>query len=177
MREYYYLVASLPMLEFGTKAPILYQDFISQCKGQLSADDMEIIGRASIAPCEHTGDTSPTLKEWKRFEFSLRNEIARYRANKFSKDPFRHIRGEGYPDPFTAGFAQWALNQDSPIDAELSLDRARWDMIEGLKKGHYFDIDFLVAYALQLQILERWQRINSENGMEVLEGLIEKGQV
>lgn len=169
---YYYLISSLPMLEFGAKTPFSYHDFVSCCQEQLDGRDMEIIKRATILPCEDIEDSSPTLREWKRFDRTLRNEIARSRANKKGRDPSQYIRGENYSDPFMAPLAQWAVSQDSPLEAELYLDRARWERIEQLKKGHYFDIDYLITYALQLQIMERWEKINSEGGMEVLQGLL-----
>lgn len=172
MREYYYLIASLPMLEFGMKMPISCGDFLKRSRGQLSPADMGIIERIKTDPFEDTEDPSPTLKEWKRFDRALRNEIVRHRAVRTGKDPLEHIRGENYPDPFVSGFAHWAVHEDSPIEAELYLDRVRWEKIEELEKGHYFDIDFLVAYALKLQILERWSRINSEGGMEALQALL-----
>lgn len=172
MSQYYYLIASLPMLEFGTRASILYSDFITHCQEELHTSDMKIIERVKIRPFEDMKDSSPTLREWKRFDTSLRNEIARSRAVRFAKDPSQYIRGENYPDPFVSGFAHWAVSQDSPIEAERFLDQLRWEKIEELEKGHYFDIDFLITYALKLQILERWDRINSGRGMQVLQDLL-----
>jgi len=171
---YYYLIASLPMLEFGMKSPISYAEFFTRFREQLSGPDIEIIKRVEIAPHEETGYSSVTLKEWNIFDTTLRNEIARSRAGKYAKDPAQYIRGEGYPDPFISGFLQWVDSLDSPLEAELSLDRMRWMKIEELEKGHYFDIDYLITYALKLLILERWERINSGNGMEALRGLVEK---
>ena len=171
MSAYYYLVSSLPMLEFGGKIPVPYGEFLNRCHGQLDATDMKIIERARIGAFEDISDKCRVLKEWKEFETDIRNEIVRYRAAKFSKDPARYIRGDGYPNPFVAGFAHWAVNQDSPLEAELYLDRVRWNRIEELEKGHYFYIESLIAYALKLQILERWQTINKEGGMQVLQEL------
>ncbi len=163
MSQYYYFIASLPMLEFGMKTPISYEDFLTRCKEQISDRDLEIIKGALI---------SSTLREWKDFDTDLRNEIARARANKKAKDLDKYIRGENYLNPFMAGIAHWAVSQESPEEAELYLDRIRWERIEELKKGHYFDIDFLSAYALQLQILERWDNINKEGGMQVLQEMV-----
>ena len=58
-----------------------------------------------------------------------------------------------------------------PLEAELYLDRIRWEKLEELEKNHYFDITYLVAYALKLQILERWDRINSIGGDEAMQKL------
>ena len=172
MREYYYLVASLPLLEFGMKMPISYEDFFSSCREQLSSKDLEAIKRAKIAPTEEAKDPYPTLGQWKRFDITLRNELSRYRASKKSKDTAAYIRGEGYLDPFIATEAHWAANEASPLEAERFLDRFRWETIEELEREHYFDIDYLIAYALKLQILGRWQRIvDSEGGMRVLQNL------
>jgi hypothetical protein len=172
MRKYYYLIASLPMLEFGMKIPFSYADFLIKCRQQLGSTDIGIIERITIGPFETIKDPLSTFQEWKRFDTALRNEIVRYRAARKANDPMQYIRGENYPDPFVSGFAHWAVNQDSPIEAELYLDRVRWEKIEELGKGHYFDIDYLVTYALRLQILERWDRINSEGAIQHLEELL-----
>lgn len=172
MREYYYLVSSLPMLEFGMKIPFPYSSFISRCEEQLEGPDLALIKRASISAPERCDERSGVLRQWNFFDMCLRNELTRYRSGKLSKDVSRYTRGEGFLDPFTSSFARWAVNEESPLETELAIDRMRWLKIEEFKKGHYFDIDYLTAYALELQILERWQRINSANGMEVLEGLV-----
>ncbi len=172
MREYYYLAASLPLLEFGMKMPVLYEDFLSSCQEQLSIKDLETIKRTNLTPTEDPEDPCPTLREWKKFDTTLRNELSRYRASKKSKDAAVYIRGEGYLDPFLATEAHWAINEKSPLEAERFLDRFRWERIEELEKEHYFDIDYLIAYALKLQILERWQRIDSEGGMRLLQDLV-----
>jgi len=172
MREYYYLVASLPILEFGTKPPMSYMDFLKKCHGQLCSDDMRIIGKAKIEPSEERGKSCGVLKEWEGFETALRNEIARQRALRLTKDHAKYIRGEDYSNPFESVFAHWAVSQDSPMGAELYLDRVRWEKIEEFSKGHYFDIDFLITYALKLQILERWQNINKRAGTEILQDMI-----
>ncbi len=172
--QYYYLASSLPMLEFGMNVSFSYQNFLSLCKIQLTPVDMETIERAIILPTEDIKDPSPTLKEWKMFDITLRNELVKSRAHKHGKDPVQYMR-EDHQDPFISHFTQYIVTENSPLEAELSLDRKRWEKIEELKIGHYFDIDFLISYALQLQILERWSRINSPGGMEILQTLVQKG--
>ncbi len=152
------------MLQFGMKPPISYSDFLEQCAQQLSQDEMDALKE----------DKSLLLKKWKIFDISLRNELVRTRAVKKGKDPNNYLRGSGGIDPFIAPLAHWAANQDSPMEAEKYLDKIRWEKIEEIKSGHYFDMEYLAAYGLQLQILERWDRINSGDGMKILEGLTEK---
>src|SRR3989338_1135562 len=174
MRQYYYLIASLPMLEFGRKMPFPYTRFLSSCREQLDRHDMELIESSSIFPPEDARVASSTLTEWKKFDTTLRNELVKVRAAKYSKDPRRYIRGEGHIDHNITTFVQWAVNQDSPLESELALDRMRWEKIEDLRRGHYFDIDHLITYALHLQILQRWEWINAGDGMEALGRLLEK---
>lgn len=162
------------MLQFGMKPPFSYPDFLEQCGPELSPDDVNILERASIGPSTDIDDELPLLKEWKSFNRNLGNELARIRAVKKGKDPNIYLRGNEGFDPFTAPLAHWAANQDSPMEGELYLDKIRWNKIEEIKQGHYFDIESLAAYGLELQILERWNRINSGDGMEILESLTGK---
>lgn len=155
---YYYLIASLPMLQFGMKPPLSYSDFLEECGHQLSQDDMDSLK-------ERKG---PLFEEWDNYDTSLRNELARTRALKKGKDPDRYLRGGVGVDPFVAPLAHWAVSHDSPMEAEIHLDKIRWEKIEEIKTGHYFDMGYLAAYSLHLQILERWARINSGDGMKIL---------
>ena len=173
MREaYYYLIASLPLLEFGMKTLFTYADFLSICEEQLSPNDLKIIKETRLAPLKNPDSRCLTLKEWNKFNITLRNEIVKVRTGRQEKDASRYIRGKDCADSFIASFAQWVINQDSPLEAEISLDRFRWEKLDDLGKGHYFDIDCLVTYALKLQILARWENINSNDGMQVLQNLV-----
>lgn len=160
------------MLGFDGKPLISYEAFLASCSEQLNPTDLKILHRATIEPCEGMEDSSVTLREWKRFGIVLRNEIVKQRASRMSKDFTKYLRGEGEGHPLMAASVHWIVNQESPIDIERLLDKMRWGKLEELTEGHYFDIDFLIIYALKLQILERWQRINKEGGMELLEDLV-----
>jgi len=148
------------MLHFGMKPPFSYPDFLA-----LWEPDSLLW---------ESGSHSALLKEWEKFNRSLRNELVRTRAVKKGKDPNKYLRGSDGLDPFIAPLAHWAANQDSPMEAESYLDKIRWEKIEELKAGHYFDIEFLAAYGLQLQILERWRKINTCESAEILERLVRK---
>ena len=160
------------MLHFGMKPPFSYPDFLGSCASELSQDDMDILRESDSH--KEPGSRSVLLKEWENFNRGLMNELVRARAVKKGKDPNKYLRGDSGVDPFIAPLTHWAVNQDSPMEAELYLDRARWNKIEEIKTGHYFDIEYLTAYGFQLKILERWARINSVDGVKVLENLAEK---
>jgi len=167
--EYYYLIASLPMLDFATAPAVSYDDFLEYCKEQLTEKDMEIILRATIEPIHTAIDSCATLQKYREFDRQLRNELVVVRAAKKEKEKSDYIRGEYYANPFLAHYVHVVFSQDSPREAERMLERMRWEAIEDLKSGHYFDVDYLVAYALELQILERWGKIDKAKGREILE--------
>lgn len=173
MKHYYYFfISSLPMLHFGAKPLISYAHFLDECRRNLAVHDMEIIERAGVLLSEAGGDDFVMLEEWKRFETSLRNELARLRALKKNKDASAYIRGDNFQDPFTGHFAHLAVSQENILEGERHLDKIRWDKIDELARHHYFDIEFLVMYALKLQILERWHRFNEADGMKFLQEAI-----
>lgn len=149
------------MLQFGMKPPVSYSDFLEKCSYELSPDDMDALKENKTSLSE----------KWNIFDRSLRNELVRMRALKRDKDPNNYLRGDEGADPFIEPLAHWAVNHDSPMEVEKYLDRIRWEKIEEIKAGHYFDIEYLAAYGLWLQMLERWERINSGDGMKILETL------
>jgi len=157
------------MLQFGIKPHFFHKEFLEKCREQLNISDMETLEK-------ELEERSPVLKEWNRFNSSLRNELARNRAIRKHKDPQQYIK-EGIPqDPFVAPFSHWAVSQDSPLDAEYYLDRVRWEKLDELAVGHYFDMGYLIIYSLKLKILERWHIIDSGTGMNLLENLYIRGQ-
>jgi hypothetical protein len=162
------------MLQFGMKLPLHHSDLIEQCGYELTKDDMNVLRRAVIEPSIDIEDGSLWLREWKLFDRNLRNELTRARAIKKGKDPNNYLRSSDGIDSFIAPVIHWAMSQESPMEAELYLDKIRWEKIEDMKAGHYFDMGHLLAYSIQLQILERWDKINSGDGMKILERLVGK---
>ena len=49
----------------------------------------------------------------------------------------------------------------------------RWQIVDRLESGHYFDVDFFSAYYLKLQILERKGLFDYQVGKTNFNGLYE----
>jgi hypothetical protein len=60
----------------------------------------------------------------------------------------------------------------SLIESEKFLDAARWQRLEELSQGHYFDLGALIVYALKLNILWRWEKIAWARAPEMIEGFL-----
>lgn len=172
MRQYYYLVSSLPSLDFGIRRPLEYPDFLKRCSEQLSLNDMRLVKAATIIPGGDFESASGALGQWQTFEANLRDELTRMRALRKSEDASKFIRGQIWTDPFLSSFIRQVGSLESPLEAEIALDRARWQRLEELSRGHFFDIYYLITYALKLQILERWDRINEGEGKEILREVV-----
>jgi hypothetical protein len=70
-----------------------------------------------------------------------------------------------------AAVAKAALAMDSPLEAELFLDKSRWDLIESLQGLDYFGRNTVYAYLLKLFLLERRSLFRAEEGFAEYKGL------
>ena len=65
------------------------------------------------------------------------------------------------------------ISEDSDIfDRERKIDKFRWDWLENNTIFDYFNIEYIFAYLCKLQILERWVKLNAEEGDKILRELI-----
>ncbi|RKY32217.1 MAG: hypothetical protein DRP74_03040 [Candidatus Omnitrophota bacterium] len=167
---YTYLIASLPMLHFGATPPFSFNKFIEICQDKIAQDDTEIL-KLTAQSYAYSGNQA-TLKEWRDFETALRNELVKIRAGRRHIDPAKYLRGEGYVEPIISRIALNACRNPSVLDQEKSLDLQRWRKLDELEAGHYFDSDFLIVYALKLQIMERWEKIKRADAFKLIEGVI-----
>lgn len=157
------------MLHFGAKPPLSFERLIQLCQGIICDEDTSIIKiTAKEAGYIYKG-RQPTLSEWHLFDMVLRNELAKIRSSRKHKDPLKFVRDDVYPEPYISRIAMNAHRSPSILEAEKILDEARWQVLDTLAIGHYFDIDFLITYAYKLLILEKWERIRSADAPAELE--------
>ncbi|MFA5039872.1 MAG: DUF2764 family protein [Candidatus Omnitrophota bacterium] len=164
-----YILSSLPLLDFGRKAPLRYEGFLSACRGLV--DEKELLVLEGLPAWDRVSSLDAEgnlLSSWRLFEISLRNELVKLRAARLQKDPAAYVRPEGFWDSGIIHTASNAIRQPI-LDAEKMMDEERWRRLDELCLGHYFDFDVLAAYALKLLILERWDRIASADKERILE--------
>ena len=162
--KYYYLVASLPVLEFGEKTTISYEAFFDDCSRILSERDFQLICQAKYNQDSGPNGQNALFDSWAVFNRNLHNEIVRFRAAKNGKDPSQYLHGEAYQDPFIAQEIAQAAKGINLLATERALDIFRWKKLDDLLQGHHFDFEVLIVYALKLQILQRHQEISSSSG-------------
>lgn len=138
------------------------ENFLMRCAELIPGQDFNLIQQV-ISTDAYALDLPKNniLWKWKEFDLALRNELARGRAARKKINPDKFLRQGASFDINITHIAQASLRQGSILEAEKYLDLVRWEFLDELAMGHYFDLDFLLVYALKLAILERWARIGT----------------
>ena len=167
MSNYYYLVASLPTVEFGMSPPCSTKEFLQRCQGQLSSSDLATIEKILLSDEGHAHLDNHILKHWAEFNHNFRNEMAYVRAVERGKDPSLYLRGSRASDSFYAAVVTEASQSPDPLTCEKVFDQNRWQYLDELSRFHYFDMEWMIVYALKLKILERYEAIASPQGQAI----------
>jgi hypothetical protein len=169
VRHYYYFAATLPTPQFGSPAPMGSGEFLERARTSMTAEDYAVV-ESAVLVSEPEGpppaaSRSTALRDYYNWERSLRNELVRARARKLGRQAEAHLRPAGRSGADRAeASAQAAAGAENPLDGELLLEQERWARIGDLKALHVFDLETLVAYRLQLQVLERLAALSPELG-------------
>jgi hypothetical protein len=164
-QNYYYLIASLPAIQYGDKPPVAYNDFREQCNSMLSQADAALLQfccynpKLAIETVQPTGSIFIDLLMSR--ERTLNLNLAALRAAKQKRPSL----GEPPHDvPRAEAVAKAAFEMDDPLEAEIYIDKSRWGALEDMVGIDYFGVNNVYAYLLKLQLLERRQRFDTEKG-------------
>ena len=103
------------------------------------------------------------IDNWKEWERILRLNVAKNRAIKKEREDLILVEPPfAYQD--AANAAAKAVSSESPLDGEIIIDKARWNVIDSFVGTDYFDRKNVFAYFLKLLLLERRQAFNAERG-------------
>lgn len=187
MSQYYYLLATLPSLSPTVEHFPSTEAFLQLCRQWLTRTDLSLIEKTTLIPTEATPNKlgNGLLRAWYNFEYGLRNEMARQRAQKLKKDATPYLRsnlhGHEYQvDQHIAESVHTALQASNPATAEQLIDTLRWRFLEDLTFGHHFDIEAVQLYYLKLQVLQRAalfnRKVGEENYHQLYEAVVAKAK-
>jgi len=158
MDKYYYFVSQLPFLTFGEESYIDRKRFLDEAGKWLSDKDFSMISGVSLNNFYPEDGDNEVLAKYKNFEMALREEIASFRKNESRA---------------RATSLNLNLNEGTPLEIERALLHLRWEFIESLEEGHFFDLEILILHFLKIQVLERLLTFDREKGIAVFDKLCE----
>jgi len=179
---YYYLVSQLPSLAYGQKPPMLPEAFKDLAKPLLNAEDAALLDAISLDPApdgtpgiSYADNAPPSgsdfIDGWRAWERALRLNLARQRAVKVKREGAALAEPPIIPADAAAAAHGAIAASDSPLEADIFLDKARWSAIESLQGTDYFDRNTVFAYLLKLLILQRRDSMRAETGFSEYKSL------
>ena len=167
---YYALVASLPHLSIGDEPPFSTEDYIDTCAQWVSERESGILRRVLLQ--ESCDEACPLCVTWHAVETQIRNASAVLRGQKLGTD-FKaflqpHVGFNGEIETLVRD----AFSRNDPLEIEEELDRARWKLADDLVGQDPFAFEKVLAYGIQLNIVERWHRMDVSVGKEKIEAVI-----
>jgi hypothetical protein len=191
--SYYYLAAQLPCLIYGqnpTMSSFAFREMVRPLLEEKDAYFLDLcyLDPAGVAPDEKDASHSVIeedgpayadnahasgsdfIDNWRIWERTLRLNLARYRSQKIKREGGVLVEPPAFPaDAVSAALR--AAAAESALDAELILDRARWDAIDYLQGIDYFDRNTVYAFLLKLMLLERKAAFKVEEGFSEYKAL------
>lgn len=165
LTQYYYLVASLPLLFFDDAPPFSSRAWLELCREQVAEGDHALLSRISFEALRPHPNDHALWRAYAAWETALRNELVVQRAQRLGISPDPFLRQA----PFYSGLSvliRETLGAGTPMAVEMALDRRRWSYLEELETATQFDLGRLIVYRLKLLLLERKNRLRPEPGRE-----------
>ena len=142
---------------------------------------------------EATSSKQAFIRQWFQFEMDVKNLVTAVNCYQYEYDIQTHliadttgngiyqelIKGIPKPDALVWEDRPQLLQVlqvfDSVGDAtekEKEIDQIKFQFLDELIVFNYFTIEQLLSFVLKLQIIERWQKLDAQIGLEFLENLI-----
>lgn len=175
-------MAQLPSLVFDQKPPMSSDDFKKMAESLLNEADAALLEHLSIDPYPQTDEgpayagTVPStgcgfIDGWREWERVFRLNLAKHRAVHLKRENTGAVEPPFVPADAAVAASKAVMGEGSPLDAEILIDKARWNAIENLEGNVYFHRNNIFAYYLKLLLLERRQAFNTERGFSEYKSL------
>jgi len=170
--QYYYLVPQLPYLVFGQAPPMSPEAFRDLALTLLDEQDAALLDTLGVGlkpSLDTTSSGSDFIDKWREWERILRLNLVKHRAAKLKREA-PAVEPPVLPSDAAAAAAKAV--QETPLEGEIEIDKARWHAIDTLLEGSGpFDRDTVFAYMLKLIILNRQALFQAERGFSEYKSL------
>lgn len=172
------------------KFPSYLYDFIAQYLA-LPADELYKAENllASVYYAYAMKSKNPFIASWFEFNLNINNILAAFAARKYKMNVAEVIVGDtdvcemlrtsnardfglsetlDYFEPL-----QRLVETDDLVEREKKVDQLKWKWLEDASFFHYFTIERLFVFLLQLEMIERWVLLDKEKGSELFRQMIQ----
>ena len=189
MNNYEYIVASLPVIEPGSRlgsssaANAITNDIREQLSNKdnalvtmlLDGFDPEKLNAGFYRAC--LGSGSRFLREYFLFDLFLRNTKVEYLNASLGRPEGKDVllleELEDYEFEQKEEIVE-ILSGTDIIGREKGLDMAIWEHVEEVTTMDVFDMDAILGFIARLKIIDRWDKLDPETGAELLRRLIKE---
>ena len=189
MNNYEYIVASLPVIEPGSRlgsssaANAIIDDIREQLSNKdnalvtmlLDGFDPEKLNAGFYRAC--LGSSSRFLREYFLFDLFLRNTKVEYLNASLGRPEGKDVllleELEDYEFEQKEEIVE-ILSGTDIIGREKGLDMAIWEHVEEVTTMDVFDMDAILGFIARLKIIDRWDKLDPETGAELFRRLIKE---
>ena len=189
MNNYEYIVASLPVIEPGSRlgsssaANAIIDDIREQLSNKdnalvtmlLDGFDPEKLNAGFYRAC--LGSGSRFLREDFLFDLFLRNTKVEYLNASLGRPEGKDVllleELEDYEFEQKEEIVE-ILSGTDIIGREKGLDMAIWEHVEEVTTMDVFDMDAILGFIARLKIIDRWDKLDPETGAELFRRLIKE---
>ena len=189
MNNYEYIVASLPVIEPGSRlgsssaANAITNDIREQLSNKdnalvtmlLDGFDPEKLNAGFYRAC--LGSGSRFLREYFLFDLFLRNTKVEYLNASLGRPEGKDVllleELEDYEVEQKEEIVE-ILSGTDIIGREKGLDMAIWEHVEEVTTMDVFDMDAILGFIARLKIIDRWDKLDPETGAELFRRLIKE---
>lgn len=189
MNNYEYIVASLPVIEPGSRlgsssaANAIIDDIREQLSNKdnalvtmlLDGFDPEKLNAGFYRAC--LGSGSRFLREYFLFDLFLRNTKVEYLNASLGRPEGKDVllleELEDYEFEQKEEIVE-ILSGTDIIGREKGLDMAIWEHVEDVTTMDVFDMDAILGFIARLKIIDRWDKLDPETGAELFRRLIKE---
>lgn len=189
MNNYEYIVASLPVIEPGSRlgSSSAANAIIDDIREQLSNKDNALVtmlldgfnpeklNAGFYRAC--LGSGSRFLREYFLFDLFLRNTKVEYLNASLGRPEGKDVllleELEDYEFEQKEEIVE-ILSGTDIIGREKGLDMAIWEHVEEVTTMDVFDMDAILGFIALLKIIDRWDKLDPETGAELFRRLIKE---
>lgn len=189
MNNYEYIVASLPVIEPGSRlgsssaANAITNDIREQLSNKdnalvtmlLDGFDPEKLNAGFYRAC--LGSGSRFLREYFLFDLFLRNTKVEYLNASLGRPEGKDVllleELEDHEFEQKEEIVE-ILSGTDIIGREKGLDMAIWEHVEEVTTMDVFDMDAILGFIARLKIIDRWDKLDPETGAELFRRLIKE---